>query len=138
MHGSVGEVEKEVPALLLTGLHEFHGLLGVFASYAALAFILEEFRDLFVPHQRMNALAIRGGSAAHVIRVGNTKVAVEAVARGQEFPLISKMPLTHTHGSVAEFFEVVGYGVLLRVEPVAASRKKYAGYAYPGRVTAGH
>ncbi len=137
MHGGVGQVEEKALVCPGVGLNEFHRFPGVFTGDATLTFILEEFSHLFVTHQGMNPLAVGGGSAAHVIGVGDAEVAIKTLARRQEFALIPQMPLAYTHGGVAQFLQVIGHCMLRGVESIAAGWKENAGDTHPRRVAAG-
>ena len=86
----------------------------------------------------MNPLAIGGGGTAHVIGVGDAKVAIKTMPRGKELTLISQMPFTHAHGGVSKFLEVIGDRMFFRVEPIATGRKEYAGHSHARRVATGH
>ena len=89
MHGGVGQVEEKVFVRLGAGFDEFHGLLGILPGDASLAFILQKLGHLVIAQQRMHALARGGGSASHVVGVGDAEVAVEPMPRGQELGLIA-------------------------------------------------
>ena len=137
MHGGVGQVEEKVFLRLGVGLDELHCFLGVLAGDTPLTFILEKLGHFFITHQRMNPLAIGRGSAAHVVGVGDAKVAIKTLARRQKLTLIAQMPFTHTHGGVAQFLEVIGDRMFLGVKPIATGGKENAGHTHAWCVTAG-
>ena len=137
MHGGVGQVEEKVFVRLGAGFDEFHGLLGILPGDASLAFILQQLGHLVIAQQRMHALARGGGSAAHVVGVGDTEVAVEPMPRGQELGLIAQMPFAHAHGGVTQLAKIFGHGVFLRVEPVSAGGEKHTRHAHARGVATG-
>lgn len=131
-HG-VGEVEEE--GLVLVGLDEVHGLLGVATGDGAL--VNGEFDDFFVLHEGRFPLGesglgigpkfVHSGRSTlgfpfvvrviHVVGVGNAEVGIEAVLLREGFGVMAEVPFSEAGGGVALSFEVIGDGVLGRVEP---------------------
>ena len=85
----------------------------------------------------MHALARGGGSASHVVGVGDAEVAVEPMPRGQKLGLIAQMPFAHTHGGIAQLAEILGHGVFLGVQAIPTGGEKHAWHTHARRVATG-
>ena len=61
----------------------------------------------------------------HVVGVGDAIIGIEAVGGRQHFPLVAEMPLSEAGGGVILRLEVIGYGVLFRVQALPRGREEH-------------
>ena len=61
----------------------------------------------------------------HVVGVGNAKVGIEAVGGRKHFPLMAKMPLAEAGGGIILCLEVIGDGMLFRVQAFPGGREEH-------------
>ena len=115
MRECVGEIQEERP--LMPGANELHRLLGVAAR--ELGLIRTSLEDLLVVHQRhlevfglfrADRILWRVLHAVHVLRIGNAKIGVETMRRGQKLRQVPEMPFAHHSGGVAGLLQGRGDG----------------------------
>ncbi len=74
----------------------------------------------------------------HVVRVGDAEVGIEAVRGREHFGMVAEVPFAKAGGGVALLLQMVGDGVLGRVQADGRSGKEHAlVHAHPFRIAAG-
>ena len=78
-----------------------------------------------------------GGDTPHVVGIGDAKVGIEALSSWEKLDLVAKMPLAEATRGVAGITEIVGDGMLGRIESLVTLGKEDAGNGNPRGVAAG-
>ena len=121
MHHRMRDVQEE--RLVAMPFDERQGLLRVRAREEGL--VLRHFAlDSPVPQQRQRRVVagIERHERAHVVRVGQPEVIVEAVVVGQEFRLVAQVPFPDHARRVAALLEGFGDGHFVRVDALRIAR----------------
>ena len=135
--------------MVLVGGNELDGFLSIAGGERVL--VGRCFDDFLIAQQGQRR---RGGFAAasflrrlfgrrvrsdsHVIGVGQTEVVVEAAPGGQEFRLVTEVPLADGHRGVALLFQQPGHGMFLGAQPGGAGGKDNQGHRDPFGIAPGH
>ena len=121
MNVHVREVQKEWVGAVVS--YEADRLFDVALRKAGLVWLLLD--HLIVPQKWEGRVDVVLDLYAHVVAVGETIVAIEAVPRRQELLLVGAVPLADYLGCVSHVLQQLGDRYLLRVQPEGLPGKQH-------------